>query len=142
MAHRLTGRRAAVIVLAIAALVALAVAVSGPAKAVTLPDHLADQQDVHTDGTGTVTVRFDQGDEELGAGNDTCMSGSPVVVFQLAATLTAGKPQPVTFRARFNNACSIRLTILDGNGNPITNADVRVAYLASVKGAYDLTPAA
>jgi uncharacterized GH25 family protein len=56
---------------------------------------------------------------------------------QLAATLTSGKPQPVTSRQRLNSACGFRITVLDGGGRPITNARVRIGYIAIVKGAAD-----
>lgn len=108
------------------------------ADAATSSDAVSDQQDVHTSGDGTVNVRFDQGDEVLGFGMDTCLSGKPTVVVQAASTLSAGKAQIVTHRERFNTACSFQLTASDKFGNPITNADVRIAYIAVVQGEYDL----
>jgi hypothetical protein len=97
---------------------------------------VADQQDVQLNSSGQATVRFDQGDPALGAGVDVCMEAAPIVTVQLATTLTAGKPQPRTWTARFNSACSFLVTVFDAGNRPITNATVRLGYFASVKGGF------
>jgi hypothetical protein len=108
------------------------------AGAVVLPNAVSDQQDVTTNGSGIVTVRFDEGDPVLGVGTNTCLSGKPTIVVQAASTLTAGKAQIVTHRERFNTTCSFQLTANDKFGNPITNAEIRIAYIAVVQGQYSL----
>jgi hypothetical protein len=129
------------VVLAVCAALAVAGLGSGAgAQTPELPGELADQQDVRLNANGQATVRFDQGDPVLGAGWDTCMIDSPIVSIQLAATLTAGKPQPRTWSARFNSACSFVVAVFDANNRPITNATVRLGYIAIAKGAIIFEP--
>lgn len=131
------GPLAALAALALIALVfSLSAARTAHAAPVALPSILADQQDVETDASGNVNVRFDQGDEPpLGAGNNTCMSRAPIVTVQLATTLTPGKAQVFKERIRFNTSCSFRITFLDARGAPIPDAVIRFGYHAIVKGA-------
>lgn len=133
---------AAVLVLALCAVLVALVSSAG-AQAPELPSELSDQQDVALNASGQATVRFDHGDPVLGAGWDTCMVDTPIVTVQLAATLTAGKPQPRTWSARFNNPCSFLVTVFDASNRPISNATVRLGYIAIIKGALiDTTPPA
>jgi hypothetical protein len=135
-------RRFAPAVLAVTVILALAAATlmassQTPARA-QVPgapgsvEEISDQQDVALDSGGSANVDFRKGDFW-----DECLSGGPIVTVQLAATLTSGKPQPVTSRQRLNSACGFRITVLDGAGRPITNARVRIGYIAIVKGAAD-----
>src|SRR5688572_4155284 len=106
-------------VLACAALAVTGLVSSAGAQTSELPVEVADQQDVALNANGQATVRFDQGDPELGAGNDTCLADSPIVTVQLASTLTPGKAQPRTWTARFNSACSFLVTVYDASNRPI-----------------------
>ena len=135
-------RRFAPAVLAVTVILALAAATlmassqtPATAQVVGAPgsvEEIADQQDVLLDSGGSANVDFRKGDFW-----DECMSDSPIVTVQLAATLTSGKPQPVTSRQRFNSACGFRITVMDGAGRPITNARARIGYIAIIKGAAD-----
>jgi hypothetical protein len=111
------------------------------AQTAELPAQVADQQDVALNANGQATVRFDHGDPVLGAGIDVCMDDAPIVSLQLAVTLTPGKPQPRTWSARFNNACSFLVTVYDASNKPITNATVRLGYIAMSKGGVVFGPA-
>jgi hypothetical protein len=122
------------VLLLCAALAVVGLGSSAGAQAPELPGELADQQDVRLNGNGQATVRFDHGDPVLGAGIDVCMVDAPIVTLQLAVTLTPGKPQPRTWSARFNTACSFLVTVYDASNRPITNATVRLGYIAIVKG--------
>lgn len=108
-----------------------------PAQSVTpdLPEQISDQQDIRLDASGAATLEFADGDNI-----QSCLSATPIVMFTPVRNISGGN-SPVDVQAGQNTACTIRVTVLDKNNQPIRSQTVRLAYFAAVKGSYDFDPA-